>query len=68
MPQVGDPNFRAVKRILLCITGIALLFLFVWYAWELLFLAFAGLLLAIILRAMSDWARYFPKSLRCWWP
>lgn len=55
MQNVPDDTFRVIRRTLLWIIGIALIFLFVWYAWELLFLAFAGLLLAIILRALADW-------------
>lgn len=57
---------RENRRTLLWVVVVALLFLFVWYAWELIFLAFAGLLLAIILRAIADWVesrtRLGPRS------
>ncbi len=33
----------------------AILFLFVWYAWRLLILAFAGLLFAVLLHTIADW-------------
>jgi len=33
----------------------AIVFLFVWYAWRLLLLAFAGLLLAVILHTIVEW-------------
>lgn len=53
----GDPRQTAgdLRRTLIWAVWIALIFLFLWYAWEVLFLAFAGLLLAIILRAAADW-------------
>ncbi|HEY5084414.1 MAG TPA: hypothetical protein VII48_07835, partial [Rhizomicrobium sp.] len=54
MSQPPGEIFPAIRRSLFWATGIALVFLFVWYAWEVLFLAFAGLLLAIILRALAD--------------
>lgn len=46
---------REIRRAMVWIIWTALIFLFVWYAWELLFLAFAGFLLAIILRTLADW-------------
>lgn len=55
MARPADESYHEARRILLWIAAAALIFLFVWYAWELLFLAFAGLLLAIILRALTDW-------------
>lgn len=55
MPQPSGEIFSAIRRSLFWAAGIALAFLFVWYAWEVLFLAFAGLLLAIILSALADW-------------
>ncbi len=50
----NDP-FRQIRYALLWLTCIALAFLFIWYAWKLLFLAFAGVLLAIILHTFADW-------------
>ena len=44
----------ALKRALFRVIWTAIAFLFVWYAWRLLLLAFAGLLLAIILHAFAD--------------
>ena len=38
--------------------GIAFLVLFLWFAWKLLFLLFAGLLLALVLRSWADLVRY----------
>ena len=55
MPQTPDEIFHVIRRTLFWLAGLAIIFLFVWYAWEVLFLAFAGLLLAIILRALADW-------------
>ena len=55
MPDARSDRFREIRYTLLWLVGIALIFLFVWYAWELLFLAFAGLLLAILLRTIADW-------------
>jgi predicted PurR-regulated permease PerM len=56
----------ALKRALFRVIGAAIVFLFVWYAWQLLLLAFAGLLLAIILHAFADlfqhWTHLGPKS------
>lgn len=57
MPKATDETYREARRILLWIAAVALIFLFVWFAWELLFLAFAALLLAIILRALADWVQ-----------
>lgn len=57
MPKLPEGTAREYRRVLTWIVATALIFLFVWYAWELLFLAFAGLLLAIILRAMADWVQ-----------
>lgn len=57
MPRIPGGTARDFRRTWLWIVATALIFLFVWYAWELLFLAFAGLLLAIILRAMADWVQ-----------
>ena len=48
----------------------ALVILFVWYAWELLLLIFAGLLLGIILRALlilSKRGLISARGCRCWW-
>ncbi len=58
MPKTSDDTFYVIRRTLLWIVGVAAVFLFVWYAWEVLFLAFAGLLLAIILRALADWIEH----------
>lgn len=49
------PGSREIRHAMVWIIWTALIFLFVWYAWELLFLAFAGFLLAIILRTLADW-------------
>lgn len=53
--STGDDIIREIRLTLLWVAGLAVLFLFVWYAWELIFLAFAGFLLAIILRTFSTW-------------
>ncbi|HEY6988209.1 MAG TPA: AI-2E family transporter [Bryobacteraceae bacterium] len=54
------------RRTLLWAACIAIAFLFVWYAWKLLLLAFAGLLLAVIIHAFADLFERFthlgPKS------
>ena len=55
MPRTDDESFRVVRCAMLWVVGITLIFLFVWYAWEVLFLAFAGVLLAVVLRAIADW-------------
>lgn len=55
----------ALKRALFRVIWTAIAFLFVWYAWRLLLLAFAGILLAIILHAFADvfqrWTHLGPK-------
>ncbi len=43
-----------LRRTLAWVIWTAVAFLFVWYAWKLLLLAFAGLLLAVILHALAD--------------
>ena len=43
-----------LRRALLWVVWTAIAFLFVWYAWRLLLLAFAGLLLAVILHAFAE--------------
>ena len=43
-----------LRRTLIWAIWTAIAFLFVWYAWRLLLLAFAGLLLAVILHAFAD--------------
>jgi predicted PurR-regulated permease PerM len=55
MSKSPDETFHEIRRTLVWIVCIALMFLFVWYAWELIFLSFAGLLLAIVLRTLADW-------------
>jgi predicted PurR-regulated permease PerM len=45
----------ASKRAIIWAAATAALFLFVWYAHQLILLAFTGLLLAILLRTVSDW-------------
>ena len=52
-----------LDRALPFIAGGLLVFWFVWFQWELILLAFAGLLLAIILHAMSSWVgRHTPLN------
>ena len=59
MPITSDDSFYVIRRtLLLDRRGGAIIFLFVWYTWEVLFLAFAGLLLAIILLALADWIEH----------
>ena len=43
------------KRLVLWAALTAILFIFIWFAFELVLLAFAGLLLAILLHACADW-------------
>ncbi len=45
---------KTLRFLVLLVSGVALLFLFVWYARELFLVLFAGLLLALILRSFSD--------------
>jgi predicted PurR-regulated permease PerM len=45
----------SLQRLLLLCAGGVLLFLFVWFEWRLLFLAFAGLLLSIVLHSIAAW-------------
>ena len=51
--------FREIRRLIvftiLLLIAAAAAILFVWYAWRVLFLAFAGLLLAIILHSYTKW-------------
>lgn len=49
------PSQSTPDRRLLWIAGALLAFWFVWFQWRLLLLAFAGLLLAIILHSISSW-------------
>lgn len=49
--------WRPVKpdRILFLAVALAICFLFVWFQWELILLAFAGLLCAILLHSITSW-------------
>lgn len=55
MRELPDIISTIIKRTLLWISIAAVLFLFFWFAWRILFLAFAGLLVAITLRTLADW-------------
>lgn len=44
----------SLRRVLASVIWTTIGFLFVWYAWRLLLIAFAGLLLAVILHAFAD--------------
>jgi predicted PurR-regulated permease PerM len=51
------------KRLVLWAALTAILFIFIWFAFELVLLAFAGLLLAILLHACADWVeKHTPES------
>ena len=43
------------ERIVIAASVAAVIFLFVWFQWELIFLAFAGLLCAILLNTITEW-------------
>lgn len=58
-PESSSDSLYGFRRRALLLVCIGLAFAFVWYAWELILLAFAGFLLAIILRTFSNWvAKY----------
>jgi predicted PurR-regulated permease PerM len=53
-----DSSHNFTRRVLVAVgitTSAALLLLLLWYAVDVLLLAFAGILLAIFLRGLSDW-------------
>jgi predicted PurR-regulated permease PerM len=51
------------KRLVFWAALTAILFIFIWFAFELVLLAFAGVLLAILLHACADWVdRHTPKA------
>jgi predicted PurR-regulated permease PerM len=51
------------KRLVLWAALTAILFIFIWFAFELLLLAFAGILLAILLHACADWVeKHTPQA------
>lgn len=52
MPRLLQNSIGSSLRLALCIAGIALC----WYARHVLFLVFAGILLAILLQTVSSWA------------
>ena len=52
-PESSSDSLYGFRRRALWLVWIGLAFAFVWYAWELVLLAFAGFLLAIILRTFS---------------
>lgn len=55
-PPLDESALWAIyKRLLLWAAGLALLILFVFYAWDVLLLTFAALLFAVILRAFTNW-------------
>lgn len=54
-PEARSDSFAGFRRRALWLVCIGLVFAFIWYAWELVLLAFAGFLLAIILRTFSNW-------------
>ena len=54
MPAEANEIARQIRHGTFVLITAALVILFVWYAWELLLLIFAGLLLGIILRAFVD--------------
>jgi predicted PurR-regulated permease PerM len=51
----SENGFREFQRRSLWLISVGLAIVFVCYAWKLLILAFAGLLLAILLRTLADW-------------
>jgi predicted PurR-regulated permease PerM len=55
MLTASDEGFREFQRRSLWLISIGLAIVFVCYAWRLLILMFAGLLLAILLRTFADW-------------
>lgn len=55
MRELPDLIATIIKRVLLWVSISALLFLFVWYAWRILFLGFTGLLIAITLHTFNSW-------------
>jgi predicted PurR-regulated permease PerM len=55
MPTASDIGFREFQRRSLWLISVGLAMIFVCYAWRLLILAFAGFLLAILLRTFADW-------------
>jgi len=51
------------KRLVLWAALTAILFIFIWFAFELVLLAFAGVLLAILLHACADWVeKHTPQT------
>lgn len=55
MLTASDDGFREFQRRSLWLIAVGLAIIFVCFAWKLLILAFAGLLLAILLRTFADW-------------
>jgi predicted PurR-regulated permease PerM len=57
MSTASAGGFREFQRRSLWLISVGLAFFFVGYAWRLIILAFAGCLLAIMLRTFADWIR-----------
>jgi predicted PurR-regulated permease PerM len=55
MLSASDNGFQEFQRRSLWLISIGLAIVFVCFAWRLLILAFAGFLLAILLRTLADW-------------
>lgn len=55
MPVAGWSRQAKPEHVVLLILGCVLVLLFVWFQWKLIFLAFAGLLCALLLRSISVW-------------
>ncbi len=55
--RVPAASFAAFRRLLFWAFGLAVALLFVWFVWKVLLLAFAGMLLATILSAFTEWVQ-----------
>jgi predicted PurR-regulated permease PerM len=50
-------DFSVYRRLLLWIVGISLVLLFLWFAWDVVLVIFAGVLVATVLSAATDWLK-----------
>jgi predicted PurR-regulated permease PerM len=57
MERSPAADFATYRRLLFWAFGLTLVILFVWFVWKVLLLAFAGVLLATILSAFTEWVQ-----------
>jgi predicted PurR-regulated permease PerM len=57
MTETVPSRFNAYRRMVLLAFALTLVILVVWYTWEVLLLTFAGILMATILVAITEWVQ-----------